>query len=216
MPHTWDPSALSPDRALERLAAGNRRFLETGGGARARPNAQLVKTPQRPIAVVLGCSDSRMPVEIVFDEGFGDLFVVRVAGHVVAPSVVGSVEFAVSQFGPRLVIVLGHTHCGAVGAALRAIETGQGPGSRNVRAITDRIVPHILELARAGGDDVARKAMRAYVRAAADHLRHGSRTVEELVLAGRVAVVGAEYDIETGKVEVFDGVPLPPYPSHPS
>jgi carbonic anhydrase len=163
---------------------------------------------QRPFAVVLGCSDSRTPVEILFGEGFGDLFVVRIAGNIVAPSVVGSIEFAVSQFGTRLVVVMGHTRCGAVAATVDAIRTGLGPQSKNIRAITNRIAPHIQELIRPGvQEDIMREAVRANVRASADHLRHGSQLVEELVLAGRVAVVGAEYELESGVVHFLDGAP---------
>src|SRR5204862_4510426 len=106
-------------------------------------SSQLATQAQRPFAIILGCSDSRTPVEILFDEGFGDLFVVRIAGNIVAPSVVGSIEFAASQFGSRLVVVMGHTRCGAVGATVRAIETGAGPESTNIRSITNRIAPHV-------------------------------------------------------------------------
>src|SRR5262249_19192826 len=136
----------------------------------------------------------------------GDLFVVRIAGNIVAPSVVGSIEFAASQFGTRLVVVLGHTGCGAVAATMHALTTGQGPGSRDVGPITNRIAPHIAEIAQRGavaGSSASkmRDAVRANVRASVDHLRHGSQIVEELVLKGRVDVVGAEYELETGEVE---------------
>jgi carbonic anhydrase len=209
MPRTWDPNALPPQEALQRLVDGNRRFREASGGGLARPwSPQLATQEQRPFAVVLGCSDSRTPVEILFDQGFGDLFVVRIAGNIVAPSVVGSIEFAASQFGTRLVVVMGHTRCGAVAATARALATGFGPESKNVRAITDRIAPHLAGLIRAGAsEDLLREAGRVNVRAAADHLRHGSQLLEELVIAGRVAVVGAEYELETGFVHFFDGVP---------
>jgi carbonic anhydrase len=139
--------------------------------------------------------------------GFGDLFVVRVAGNIVAPSLVGSIEFAVSQFGSRLVVVMGHTDCGAVAATVHALETGLGPESKNIRAITDRIAPHIEALVRAdAGAHLGQEAVRANVRASADHLRHGSPLLEELVAAGTVAVVGAEYVLETGTVDFFDGL----------
>lgn len=215
MPSTWDPNALSPGQALERLAAGNRRFRDGSAGSIARPwSPEQASQVQRPFAIVLGCSDSRTPVEILFDQGFGDLFVVRIAGNIVAPSVVGSIEFAASQFGTRLVVVMGHTRCGAVTAAVRAAQTGLGPESRNIRSITDRIMPHIEGLVdtaepdRAIGEGTIREAVRANVRASADHLRHGSRILEELVMARRVAVVGAEYDIETGAVEFLDRLPM--------
>ncbi len=129
MPHTRDPSALSPEEALARLTEGNRRFRTGEGFPSGRAwSAQQAREAQRPFAIVLGCSDSRTPVEILFDQGFGELFVVRIAGNIVAPSVVGSIEFAASQFGTRLVVVLGHTRCGAIAATLSAVETGLGPG----------------------------------------------------------------------------------------
>ncbi|HWN66873.1 MAG TPA: carbonic anhydrase [Haliangium sp.] len=208
MPHTWDESSPSPEQALRRLIEGNHRFREGSGTSLARPwSEQLATDAQRPFAIVLGCSDSRTPVEILFDQGFGELFVVRIAGNIVAPSVVGSIEFAASQFGTRLVVVMGHTRCGAIAATVQAIETGLGHESKNVRSITDRIAPHIEPLVRrAGSEDLIREAVRANVRASADHLRHGSRTLEELVIEERVVVVGAEYELETGAVHFFDGV----------
>jgi carbonic anhydrase len=211
MPHTYDPDSPTPSESLKRLIEGNTRFLQRNGDPTARHwRADQADRVQGPFATVLGCSDSRTPVEIIFDQGLGDLFVIRVAGNIVAPSVTGSIEFAASQFGPRLVVVLGHSHCGAIGATVRAIQTGDNPESRNIRSITDRIAPHIAELvtSEALADDkqrLLREATRANVRASADHLRHGSRILEDLVLAGRVVVVGAEYDIATGKVEFFDG-----------
>ena len=149
MPHTWDPGSPTPEEALQRLVEGNRRFRDPSGTSSGRPwNKQLTTAAQRPFAIILGCSDSRTPVEILFDEGFGDLFVVRIAGNIVAPSVVGSIEFAASQFGSRLVVVMGHTGCGAIAATVKAIETGLGPESKNIRSITDRITPHIEGLVR--------------------------------------------------------------------
>jgi carbonic anhydrase len=191
MPHTWDPDALAPRAAAERLLAGNQRFCAGQPVLASRVfSAELAERPQRPFAIVLGCSDSRTPVEILFDEGFGDIFVVRIAGNVVAPSVVGSIEFAASQFGTRLVVVLGHTRCGAITATANAIDTGNGRG-------------------RSEGPDsvLLRELMRTNVRASVDHLRHGSRLIEELVLAGRVAVSAADYELETGRVQFFDGLP---------
>jgi len=209
MPHTWDPESATPEEALKRLTEGNRRFRAGTETTRGRPwSAEQAVEKQRPFAIVLGCSDSRTPVEILFGQGFGELFVVRVAGNIVAPSIVGSIEFAAAEFGSRLVVVMGHTHCGAVTASVRAIETGLEHESKNIRAITDRIVPHIEGLVRVGDSgDVVREAVRANVRASADHLRHGSRILEDLVLAGRVVVVGAEYELETGTVHFFDGAP---------
>lgn len=204
-----EEGAPSPKQALERLIAGNRRFRQATGSSSARAwSPHLATNAQRPFAIILGCSDSRTPVEILFDEGFGDLFVVRIAGNIVAPSVVGSIEFAAAQFGSRLVVVMGHTRCGAIGATVKALETGLGPESNNIRAITDRIAPHIQSLVGPGDPEaVLRAAVRANVRASADHLRHGSRLLEEYVVSGRLAVVGAEYELETGEVSFFDGVP---------
>jgi carbonic anhydrase len=209
MTDTRDPDTLSPEQALQRLIDGNRRFREANGASLARSwSRQLAAEAQRPFAIVLGCSDSRTPVEILFDEGFGDLFVVRIAGNIVAPSVVGSIEFAAAQFGSRLVVVMGHSRCGAIAATVHSVETGSGPPSKNVQSITDRIAPHIEGLLGPGNpDDILREAVRANVRASADHLRHGSRIIEELVLSGRVVVVGAEYELETGAVHFFDGIP---------
>ncbi|HEU4730107.1 MAG TPA: carbonic anhydrase [Kofleriaceae bacterium] len=207
MPRTWDPFSLPPEDGLQRLVEGNQRFRNGTGGAGAGRNfdAARAAAPQRPFAIVLGCSDARTPVEIVFDQGFGDLFVVRVAGNIVAPSIVGSIEFAASQFGTRLVVVMGHSGCGAVAATMQALATGLGPASKNLRAITDRIAPHVEAIARHGsGAEAMREAMRANVRASVDHLRHGSQILEELVLKGRLAVAGAEYEIETGQVHFFD------------
>lgn len=220
-------SPLAPRDALARLKEGNRRFLGRGRTIQKRGfSAELAEVQQRPLAVVLGCSDSRTPVEILFDQGFGDLFVVRVAGHVVAPSVVGSIEFAAQQFGTRLVVVLGHTRCGAIKATVEALR-GNNHASRNIRDITDRIRPYIesvvsvsdyhtsqghrpADAARSSREDteLVRASMRAQVRASAEHLRHGSRVLEDLVLDGTLAIVGAEYELETGKVRFFHGLPL--------
>lgn len=209
MPHTWDPDAPTPRDALRRLAEGNRRFRDAAATTAARAfSPTLADGDQRPFAIILGCSDSRTPVEILFDQGCGDLFVVRVAGNVIAPSLVGSIEFAASQFGTRLVVVMGHTRCGAVEATVHALLTGLGPESRNIRSITDRIAPHVEGLVRPGDPlRVLREATRANVRAVAAELRHGSPLLEGLVGAGRVVVVGAEYELESGAVHFFDGVP---------
>ncbi|HZD06127.1 MAG TPA: carbonic anhydrase, partial [Longimicrobiales bacterium] len=163
--------------------------------------------------VVLGCSDSRVPAEIVFDQGLGDLFVIRVAGHVVAPSLVGSVEFAADRFGTRLVVVLGHSRCGAVLATLDELERPGGSRSPNLASIVDRVRPSVETLLatelREDRDALVREAVRANIRASADHLRHGSRVLEELIQRDGLVVVGAEYSLETGVVEFFDGVPEP-------
>jgi carbonic anhydrase len=201
--------ALSPEQALKRLIQGNARFRDPGHQS-VYPswNGADVNRSQRPFAIILGCSDSRTPVEILFDQGLGDLFVVRIAGNIVAPSIVGSIEYAAGQFGIRLVVVMGHTLCGAVAATLDALTKGIGPATRNIRDLTDRIAPHIGPyLAIPDPERRAHEAMRANVRASVDHLRHGSQLLEEQVRSGRIMVVGAEYELETGKVSFLDLIP---------
>ncbi|MCG5052178.1 MAG: carbonic anhydrase [Myxococcales bacterium] len=163
---------------------------------------------QEPFAIVLGCSDSRVPLEMVFDQGLGDLFVIRVAGNIVAPSQVGSVEFAASRFGSRLVVVLGHTQCGAISATLEELEGAEPSASRNLRSIVDRVRPALEPLVEselaADREALLHLAVRANVRMAANQLRHGSALLEQLAQDG-LTVVGAEYDLATGEVEFFDG-----------
>jgi len=204
---------IPADQALERLRAGNRRFVagERGGDeplSHAR-RAELV-AGQEPFAIVFGCSDSRVPAEIVFDQGIGDLFVIRVAGNVVAPSLVGSVEFAAAQFGTRLVVVLGHTRCGAVTATLDELQRPTEGQSKNLRSIVDRVRPAVEPLLAtdlAGDRDaLIDRAVRANVLASANHLRHGSEILEELIAEEGLRVVGAEYSLESGEVDFFDGV----------
>ncbi|MEA2325090.1 MAG: carbonic anhydrase, partial [Thermoanaerobaculia bacterium] len=154
--------------------------------------------------------DSRVPAELVFDLGFGDLFVIRVAGNIVAPSQVGSVEFAAARFGTPLVVVMGHTQCGAITATLEEL-TGQATSqSRNLRSIVDRVRPSVESVMAVRGDldpaALIHEAVRANVRVSTDHLRHGSEILERLIRDGRLAVVGAEYSLETGVVDFFDGV----------
>lgn len=206
-------ASLSAADALARLREGNARFMANVRSVEAMASvarrADPMK-PQEPVAVIIGCSDSRAPAEIIFDQGMGDLFVIRVAGNIVAPSQIGSVEFAAERFGTRLVVVMGHTHCGAVSATIEAILDPNPPRSRNLLSITDRIVPSVsplmqTELARDRAS-LMRAATRANVAATADHLRHGSRLLEEARLRDGLVIVGAEYDIESGQVDFFDGV----------
>lgn len=206
---------LSALDALERLRDGNRRFtsgVRSLDSLMSQTRRRDLVEGQQPFAVVLGCSDSRVPVEMIFDQGLGDLFVIRVAGNIVAPSQIGSVEFAAAQFGTRLVVVLGHTRCGAVQATLDELQRPSESQSRNLRAIVDRIRPAVVALLatelRHDRAALARQAVRANVRVAADHLRHGSSILEQLIEENGLIVVGAEYSLETGLVEFFDGVPL--------
>ena len=196
--------------ALARLRDGNRRFVAnhaTEAVSHPARRAELV-SGQEPFAIILGCSDSRVPAELVFDQGFGDLFVIRVAGNVVAPSQVGSVEFAAARFETRLVVVMGHSQCGAVIAALDDVLGRTNEQSRNLRSIVDRVRPAV-EAARAGHHDGdtdrwLQDAVRANVQASVDHLRHGSELLEQLIAREGLVVVGAEYSLETGVVTFLD------------
>lgn len=201
----------SAREALERLQAGNLRFVEmlSGGEMRhARSRSLELTSTQSPVAIVLGCSDSRAPVEFIFDQGLGDLFVIRVAGNIVAPSLVGSVEFAATNFGTKLVVVLGHSDCGAVRATIDEIRKPEETRSPNLRSIVDRIRPSIENVVRAGPEDdpeiVVHRAVRANVHASVEHLRTDSDIVRDMIESGELLVVGAEYSLQTGVVEFFD------------
>jgi len=205
---------LSARAALERLQEGNRRFVANVQGADSLQHdnrrAELPMS-QEPFAIVLGCSDARVPAEIVFDQGLGDLFVIRVAGNIVAPSQVGSVEFAAERFGTRLVVVLGHSQCGAILATLEQLRRPTENQSRNLRSIVDRVRPSVESLLttdlRHDTAALVKQAVRANIRTAVDHLRHGSQLLEQLTVDDGLLVVGAEYSLETGVVEFLDGVP---------
>jgi carbonic anhydrase len=166
---------------------------------------------QEPFAIILGCSDSRVPAELVFDQSFGDLFVIRVAGNIVAPSQVGSVEFAASRYGTRLVVVMGHSQCGAILATLEELQGGATNQSRNLRSIVDRVRPSVETLLsgrqQQSADDLVRDAVRANVRVSVNHLRHGSELLEKLIQETGLLVVGAEYSLETGVVDFFENIP---------
>ncbi len=205
MPRTFAPDAVPPEVALARLREGNRRFVLGEGSALRRWHPGLADQPS-PFAVVLGCADSRAPAEYVFDQDLGDLFVIRVAGNIVAPSLVGSVEFAVSEFGTRLVVVMGHTQCGAVAATMSALTGAGGPTSKNLRSIVDRIAPHVRPLLEAPGeaDRGLGAAVRANAIASARDLRHASSALQDLVDRGRVVIVSSVYDLETGTVTFHD------------
>jgi carbonic anhydrase len=204
---------ISAREALVFLRDGNRRFVaDRKRDARVGATRRNELTErQEPFAIVLGCSDSRVPAEIVFDQGLGDLFVIRVAGNIVAPSQIGSVEFAAERFHTRLVVVLGHSGCGAIMATLEQLERPVEKQSRNLRAIVDRVRPSVEPLLatelRRDPDALVRDAVRANVRASAGHLRHGSEVLEELIARDGLLVVGAEYSLETGVVEFFEGLP---------
>jgi len=200
--------------ALARLQEGNKRF--TNGlssvdrmGSQER-RTELAERGQAPFAIILGCSDSRVPAEIVFDQGLGDLFVIRVAGNIVAPSQVGSVEFAAEQFNSRLAVVLGHSNCGAISATLDELHCPSANLSPNLKSIVDRIRPSLQPLLetelRHNPEKLLQQAVRANVRACVDHLRHGSQLLEQLIIDNQLMIVGAEYCLASGAVEFFDGV----------
>ena len=205
---------ISADEALERLRQGNGRFVASLNSSEALSSPvrrnELVAT-QAPFAIILGCSDSRVPAEIVFDQGVGDLFVIRVAGNVVAPSQVGSVEFAAERFGTRLVVVLGHSECGAIQATLEELGRPSADQSPNLRSIVNRIRPAVEPLFETGlaasPDALMNAAVRANIRASTNHLRHGSRVLEQLGQQQNLTVVGAEYSLDTGIVDFFDITP---------
>ncbi len=203
---------VSAPEALKKLREGNLRFA-----AHVRGNEDFLRTrrvqltkDQEPFAIILGCSDARVPAELVFDQGLGDLFVIRVAGNIIAPSLVGSVEFAAERFGTRLVVVLGHTQCGAILATVEELKRPSRDQSYNLRAIVDRVRPSVEGLLdpnlKLDPATLVRQAVRANIRASADHLRHGSQVLEQLIRDQGLQVVGAEYSLETGEVDFFDGV----------
>ena len=202
--------------ALQRLREGNQRFvsnIRSRDSLASDARRAEVAASQEPFAIILGCSDSRVPAEIVFDQGLGDLFVIRVAGNIVAPSQIGSVEFAAERFGTRLVVVLGHSQCGAILATIEELKRPTINQSRNLHSIVDRVRPSVEPLLRTelqhDPDALVRDAVRANVRISASHLRHGSEILERLIDRDGLTVVGAEYSLDTGIVEFFDGVPDP-------
>ena len=201
-------------QALERLRDGNLRFAANVRGSDAfvsHTRRVELASGQQPFAIILGCSDSRVPAEIVFDQGLGDLFVIRVAGNIVAPSQVGSVEFAAARYSTRLVVVLGHSQCGAILATLEELLTPTENQSHNLQAIVNRVRPSVEGLLktelRHDSNALVREAGRANIRASVDHLRHGSQVLEELIHDQGLVVVGAEYSLETGVVEFLEGAP---------
>jgi carbonic anhydrase len=203
---------ISAHEALDRLREGNRRFVadvrSPDSLTSPRRRAELA-AGQEPFAAILGCSDSRVPVELVFDQGLGDLFVIRVAGNIVAPSQIGSVEFVAERYGTRLVVVLGHSRCGVIQATIEQLQQTGRSNSPNVNSIVNRVLPSVEGLMdtelRHDPDALVRHAVRANVRTSANHLRHGSQVIERLIATDGLVVIGAEYSLETGIVDFFDG-----------
>ncbi|MEP6590641.1 MAG: carbonic anhydrase [Gemmatimonadota bacterium] len=203
---------ITASEALARLQEGNRRFVtEVRAITRSSEHRRMeVAAGQEPFAIILGCSDSRVPAEIVFDQGLGDLFVIRVAGNIVAPSQVGSVEFAAAQYHTQLVVVLGHSQCGAILATLEELTHPTQAKSRDLRSIVDRVRPSVEALLatelRNDHEALVQQAVRANVRVSVSHLSHGSELLETRIRSGELRVVGAEYCLDSGVVEFFDGV----------
>ncbi len=201
--------------ALERLREGNVRFAANVSGADtfvSHTRRTALAAGQQPFAIILGCSDSRVPAELVFDQGLGDLFVIRVAGNIVAPSQVGSVEFAAARFSTNLVVVLGHSQCGAIAATIEELQRPEENQSRNLRSIVDRVRPSVEALLatelRHNLPALAEAAIRANIRTSVDQLRHGSEVLEQLIREHGLVIVGAEYSLETGLVDFFEGAVL--------
>ena len=203
---------VTAQEALKRLKEGNKRFASKGGrtarGFEDQARRAELASKQEPFAIVLGCSDSRVPSEIVFDQGLGDLFVIRVAGNIVAPSQIGSIEFAADQFSTRLVVVMGHTQCGAISATLEELQRPSENQSKNLRSIVDRVRPSVEGLIKNGipkdKASLIQQAVRANIRASVDQLKHGSDILESLIQDSGLQIVGAEYSLETGVVEFFE------------
>jgi carbonic anhydrase len=201
---------LTAQEELKRLQEGNKRFVEgksTYNTNDTRRRNELVDG-QTPFAIILGCSDSRVPAEIVFDQGLGDLFVIRIAGNIVAPSQIGSIEFAVETFQTPLVVVLGHTRCGAVAATLNQIRQPQASRSQHLRSIVERIRPAVEPLSEIRTDltpeQLLERAIRSNIRMSVNQLRHGSSFLEEIHDSGSLWIVGAEYSLESGEVDFFE------------
>lgn len=213
MPNSHLPRPETAEQALEMLKQGNARFVENVQNPQSTLLASNALTHvHEPFAIILGCSDARVPAEIVFDQGLGDLFVIRVAGNVVAPSQIGSVEFAAEKFGTKLVVVLGHSHCGAVTACVETLINHDQQFSPNLRSIVDRIRPSVYnlhEIYTANGQDIdaqelINRGIKANVRMSVTQLKHGSRILEDAVNNGSLIIVGAVYDLDTGKVTFIE------------
>ncbi|MCY1083727.1 carbonic anhydrase [Archangium lansingense] len=205
------PAPLPAEQALQLLREGNRRFVQHVRTHDSEEERAALAEGQRPHAIILSCADSRVPSELVFDQGLGDLFVIRVAGNVVAPSLVGSVEFAAATFGTRLAVVMGHSRCGAIKATLDFIQHDVDSPSENIHDIVDRCRPAVESVVHAAGPGVDKarlmhEAVRANVRQSCAHLRHGSRLLERLIQEEGMLIVGADYSLDTGEVEFFDGL----------
>jgi carbonic anhydrase len=202
---------IPADEALERLRDGNRRFVAELGRndeLSSESRRRSLATRQQPFAIILGCSDSRVPAELIFDQGLGDLFVIRVAGNIVAPSQIDSVEFSAVLHRARLVVVLGHTQCGAILSTIEALNQPADDQARKLRSIVDRVRPSVEMLMETevgkNRDELIRHSVRNNIRMSVNQLRRGSAALEHLIEHEGLRVVGAEYSLETGVVEFFN------------
>ena len=202
---------ISTEEALKRLRKGNKRFVSDSSifnKISHKSRCHSLTEDQDPFAIILGCSDSRAPSEIIFDQGLGDLFVIRVAGNIVAPSQIGSIEFAVERFGTRLVVVMGHSRCGAILSTLEGLRKPLEDQSRNLRSIIDRIRPSLTSLdIHQDPETLLQQAVRANIHSSVHQLQHESNILKELVTEGDLLILGAEYSLDTGIVNFFDGLP---------
>jgi|TARA_B110000438_G_scaffold269144_1_gene285278 carbonic anhydrase len=202
---------ISTEEALKRLRKGNKRFVSDSSifnKISHKSRCHSLTEDQDPFAIILGCSDSRAPSEIIFDQGLGDLFVIRVAGNIVAPSQIGSIEFAVERFGTRLVVVMGHSRCGAILSTLEGLRKPLEDQSGNLRSIIDRIRPSLTSLdIHQDPETLLQQAVRANIHSSVHQLQHESNILKELVTEGDLLILGAEYSLDTGIVNFFDGLP---------
>ena len=205
-------SNLSPVEALRRLEDGNRRFISGVKSidtmATHQQRADLAENGQRPYAIILGCADSRAPAELIFDAGLGDLFVVRVAGNIVAPSLLGSIEFAASNFKTPLCVVLGHTLCGAVAATADLVSSKKRAPTDHIQDIVLEIEPSVRRAMTASSPAAANliveEATRLNVRRSVERLTERSAVLSDLVSAGAFKIVGGVYNLRTGHVDFID------------
>ena len=198
-----NPPIRDSTSALRELLEGNARYVAarmTRPDQTAERRAE-VAAAQHPFAVIFGCSDSRVPAEIVFDQGLGDLFVVRVAGPVVDDAVLGSLEFAALELKVPLILVLGHERCGAVTAALAALDQGTTPPG-HITALVDAITPAVKR-AKGRSGDALDNAVRANVELVVEKLRTSRQVLAGQVSSGKLRIVGARYDLEAGRVDVI-------------
>lgn len=197
--HSANPQPVNANAALKRLLDGNQRFIQQKPQYpdQSLERLQLVAKEQYPFASILGCADSRVPAEIVFDQGLGDLFVVRVAGNIANDITIGSLEYSTSVLGSQLIMVLGHRRCGAVAAALK----NEASGGR-IGLIVENIKPAVSPIKSKTGD-ISEKAVIANIQYQAQKLQNNSTMLNQLIRAGKLKIVGAVYDIDTGKVSII-------------